>query len=285
MQLSLLLALTLANRGGGAGAAVLYNYAWILFTLPYGVVAIPIATSAFTTLSVRHSEQDSGGYNAVLAVSSRASMVITAALATALAAAAAPVAAVFAQNDPLPLERALLSFAPGIVGFGLVALLSKALYASHHGREAAAAQVVGWITVMGSSTALVMAAPPDWTVAALGAGTSAGLTLAAALLVAVALRAHGRAAFAGLGRGAMAVVGGAVAGYLAGAAVIGFFDMPGVWQAAGASITGGAAAVAAFGVVAAVVDAGAVRAAFSRRTNNSAAQSAVPSATDEGNRP
>ncbi|MDA8369346.1 MAG: virulence factor MviN [Nocardiopsaceae bacterium] len=264
MQVSLLLSLALANWGGGAGAAVLYNYAWILFTLPYGVVAVPIATSAFPALAVRHSEHDRDGFARLLAVSARASVVITAALATALAAAAGPVAAVFTQDDPLPLQRALLTYAPGIVGFGLTVLLSRALYASQHGRAAAAAQITGWVAVMAAGVLLVRAVPGDWTVAALGAAASFGLTLAAALLTAAVLAAHGRRAFAGLGRGLLAVLAGAGIGYPAGAQTTALFDGRGVWADTGAALAGGGAAVVAFGAVALLVDGKAVRTALTR---------------------
>ncbi|MBB6171114.1 putative peptidoglycan lipid II flippase [Nocardiopsis mwathae] len=267
MQLSLLLAAALANRGGGSGAIVLNNYAWVLFTLPYGIIAVPIATSAFTTLAVRHGESDRRGFDRVLSGSARASAIITAALATGLAAAAAPVASLFAEADPLPLQRALLCYAPGIVGFGLLALLSRALYASRHGREAALAQVAGWGAVMVANAALVWLLPPDWTVAALGAGTSLGLTLAAVLLGAATLRAHGRAAFAGLGRGLLAVAAGAAAGYPAGAAVSAW-SRPlleaGPWGDAAAAVAAGGAAIAAFGALALLIDGRAVRAAVRR---------------------
>ncbi|CAM3646343.1 murein biosynthesis integral membrane protein MurJ [Nocardiopsis rhodophaea] len=266
MQLSLLLAAALANRGGGSGAIVLNNYAWVLFTLPYGIIAVPIATSAFTTLAVRHGEHDQRGFDRVLAGSARASLIITAGLATALAAAAAPVGALFAQDDPLPLQRALLCYAPGIVGFGLVALLSRALYASRHGREAAVAQVTGWLAVMVGNVVLVGVLPAEWTVAALGTGTSIGLTLAAILLSVATLRAHGRAAFAGLGRGLLAAVIGAAAGYPAGAAVSGLFPLDGAWGDAIAALVGGGAAVVVFGAAALVIDGRAVRSALARGT-------------------
>jgi putative peptidoglycan lipid II flippase len=263
MQLALLLALALANRGGGAGAAVLHSYAWILFTLPYGVVAVPIATSAFTALSVRHGEGDRDGYDAVLSAAARATAVLTAAPAAALAAAAGPVAAVFAA-DPLPLERALVAQAPGIAGFGLVAVLSRALYAVHHGRGAALAQVAGWAVVMAAGVGLVAVAPPGWTVAALGAASALGLCLAAALLAATVVAVRGRAALAGLGRGLLAALLGAAAGYAAGAAVAAALPADGTWGAAGAAAASGATAVLAFAAVAAAVDAPAVSAALAR---------------------
>jgi putative peptidoglycan lipid II flippase len=50
--------IVLANAHGGSGALVLYNYGWQVFFVPYAVLAVPIATSAFPVLSV--SAQDGG---------------------------------------------------------------------------------------------------------------------------------------------------------------------------------------------------------------------------------
>ncbi|GAA3727054.1 hypothetical protein GCM10022402_04630 [Salinactinospora qingdaonensis] len=265
MQFSMLVALALANRGGGLGAGVLYSYAWSLFTVPYGVVAIPIATSAFTALSVRHSERDPRGYRAVLAMSARACLLATAALATALAAAAMPIADVFARTNPLPLQRALLTYAPGVVAFGLVALLSRALYASHHGRAAALSQVSGWLVVMAAEVALVAAVPADWAVAALGAGTTIGLAVGMALLFAAVVSAHGRGAFTGVGRAALAAALGSALGYGVGASVATAVPTDGLWSNAGAAALGAVPALLVFGAVALVIDGRALRAVLSRK--------------------
>lgn len=266
MQLSLLLSVALANWGGGAGHAVLYNYAWALFTLPYGVVAVPIATSAFTALAVRHGERDADGFAAVLSAGVRAVVVLTGGLATALAAAAGPVAALFARQDPLALQRALPAYALGIVGFGLVALLSRALYASGHGRRAALAQIAGWAVVMAAGAGLVAALPPDWTVAALGAGAALGLTLAAVLLGAGVRAAHGPGALAGAGRSLLAAALGAAAGFAAGWWSAGWSGGHGAGAASAlvaVAVSGGIALVV-FGAVAGAVDARSVRAAAAR---------------------
>ena len=48
-QVSVLVVIVLANRDGGA--LNVYQYAWAVYLLPYAVLAVPIATSAFTALS------------------------------------------------------------------------------------------------------------------------------------------------------------------------------------------------------------------------------------------
>src|ERR1700689_3897058 len=45
--------IVLANRYGTSGALVIYGFAWAVFVVPYAVLAVPIATSAFPELSAR----------------------------------------------------------------------------------------------------------------------------------------------------------------------------------------------------------------------------------------
>ncbi|WP_306369995.1 murein biosynthesis integral membrane protein MurJ [Nocardiopsis sp. CC223A] len=264
MQACLLLSVALANRGGGAGGSVLYSYAWALFTLPYGVIAVPIATSAFTALAVAHADRDREAYAELVAGPARACAVLTAAVGTALAAAAPPVAEVFSRHDPVALERALVAYAPGVVGFGLVALFSRALYASHHGRPAAAAQTLGWLLVMVCSVVSVALVPAGWAVAALGWSTTLGLTCAALACAVAVGRVHGAAALAGAGRSVAAVAVGGVSGWAAGRPVAVALAGGGVWSSVGAALVSGVLAVVVFALVAAVLDRSAARAALDR---------------------
>lgn len=264
MQVCLLLSVALANWGGGAGAAVLYTYAWALFTLPYGVIAVPIATSAFTALAVAHTEHDRRGFSTLVSGTARACVVITAAVGTALAAAAGPVSLILAQQDPLTLHRALLAYAPGVVGFALVALLSRALYASHHGRPAAAAQVTGWLVVVVCSVSLVWALPSGWAIAALGAAGTFGLSLAAVLLCVAVRRVHGRESLAGLARSVVAALLGGVVGWALGGWVAAVSPAEGVWQTVTGAAAAGSTGLAAYTAVVALVDRPAVRALADR---------------------
>src|SRR5690606_5208420 len=110
-----------------------------------------------------------------VAVVTRACVVAVSGAAVAVAGAAAPLARLFADEQAGVLAAALPAYAPGVVAFGVTALLSRALYAVHRGRLAATAQVAGWAVAAGASAAAVALCPPEQTVAALGAGTSLGL--------------------------------------------------------------------------------------------------------------
>ena len=50
-NISAAVVIVLANGHGGSGALVLYNFGWQAFFVPYAVLAVPIATSAFPVLS------------------------------------------------------------------------------------------------------------------------------------------------------------------------------------------------------------------------------------------
>src|SRR5262249_21648620 len=70
---SLLVIIVLANGHGGQGALVLYNYGWQMFFVPYAVLALPIATSAFPVLSAG----DGAGFDHTAASSTRAVMLVS----------------------------------------------------------------------------------------------------------------------------------------------------------------------------------------------------------------
>jgi putative peptidoglycan lipid II flippase len=186
--------------------------------------------------------------------------VATAIVGTALASAAGPVARVFAEQDPGALEWALLAYAPGVIGFGLIALLSRVLYASSHEVRAALAQTVGWLVVMGCAAVLVWALPSGWTITALGVSSTVGLSLAAVLLCVGVVRAHGAAALAGVGRSvaASALAGGV--GWAVGRAVASTLQVDGVVAAVGSAAVAGSAGAVVFTATVALVDRSAMRA-------------------------
>jgi putative peptidoglycan lipid II flippase len=190
--------------------------------------------------------------------------------AAVLIAAAVPVSRFFAQIQPGGLgaeqmARALAAFAPGLVGYALIAHLGRALYARGLSRASAGATVAGWLAVIVIDVALVLAVPGDWVVAALGLGNTLGMDLAGALLVWHIRRAAGRAAVQGTGRAALAGLAGCVLGGAAGwfvAAAIG--DVP-VLATVGTAVLAAAVAAVAFGAAALVFAGSDVRLVLDRR--------------------
>jgi putative peptidoglycan lipid II flippase len=223
-QASVVVVLMLANARAGLGAVVTYQTAWMIYLLPWAVLAVPIATSAFPLLSRHAHDGDGAAFAGTTARTTRAVVLVTCAGAAVLAAAALPVGRFFAVIGPAgvaPIEmtRALVAFAPGLVGYGLVAHLGRALYAHGRGRAAAVATVAGWLGVLAADVALVLAAPGGWVIAALAAGNTVGMTLAGLLLVRETRRAAGPDSVRGAGRVLVGGLAGAVAGGVAGWAV------------------------------------------------------------------
>jgi putative peptidoglycan lipid II flippase len=212
-QVSILVVVRLANGSGGPGAYPAYTYAWTLFLLPWAVLAVPIATSAFPWLSAAAQEGGAGGFAGLSAVATRTVVALSALGGAGLAATAMPVARLFRQSAPGDLALALVAFAPGLVGYGVIALAGRALFAADRGRASAASVVAGWLVVIVADVALVAVFPTERTVTALGLGNSIGMTVGGALLLRALRRAAGAAALAGVFRtGAVAVPAGALAG-------------------------------------------------------------------------
>ncbi|MGK5559234.1 lipid II flippase MurJ, partial [Actinomadura kijaniata] len=180
---SALLVVRLSYEGTG-GALANYQYAWAIYLLPWAILAVPIATSAFPMLSARAGGERAAEFDRVTAGTTRAVILVSCAGAAALAAVALPAAAVFnpgRAGQQEVLARAVLAFAPGLLGYGLVAHLGRVLYAARHGRAGALATVAGWLVVMAADLALVSVAERRWVVAALGLGNAVGMTVAGIL--------------------------------------------------------------------------------------------------------
>lgn len=248
----------LANREGTEGAFTRYTWAWQLYLLPYAILVVPLATSVFQRLATVAEAGGAEEYAQTVARSTRVVLLAAGAGAAALAAASWPAAQAFSLGpggaDAGPLAAGLVAFAPGLLGYALVAHLGRALYAQHRGRAAAAAIVTGWAAVAVADVALVRAVTADRVEAALGWGNTIGMTIAGVLLVAVTVRLFGRKTMAGVGRSLLAaVVGGGVgagAGYLVGER---FADVDFVPALLGGALAG-AVAIALCGLVMAALD-------------------------------
>jgi putative peptidoglycan lipid II flippase len=214
-QVALVVALRLAG-GGEPGSVVVFILATALFLLPWAVLAVPVATSAFPLLSASATDGDDDGYAAVAQRSLRAVLVLTAGAAAVLAAVSVPAATVLLQGAPgeaagaPELARGVAAFAPGLVGYGLVALLGRALYARGAGRAAATGTAVGWLAVVVADLVLVAALPDADRVLLLGVGSSIGLTVGGGALLLALVRSAGAEALRGAGRTGLAAGAGAL---------------------------------------------------------------------------
>ena len=212
-QLALLVALVLAKRWSApAGSVVAFTMAQTVFLLPWAVLAVPLATSAYPRLAAAWERSDLAAYRATLRTTLHGILIMAAFATAALIAAAGPVAAlVTAVGDGSGSRRAvewgIAFFAPGLLGYGLFALLSRALYATGRTGQAARGILAGWAVTAAADVVLVVVLPAADRVPALAAGNTIGMSvLGVALLVMVARQAPGSGTFAGTGRLAVALV-------------------------------------------------------------------------------
>lgn len=255
-QAAMIVVLVLSNNAIGNGAIVIYNYAWAIYLVPYAVLAVPIATSAFPRLAAQAG--DPAAFAALAARTTRAVVLVSGLAAGVLAAASGPGAVVFlARKSQVPHDQlavAIALFAPGLVGYGLIAHLTRVLYAAGRGRAVATGTVAGWGVVMVAQTVFVLLLPDEWKVGGMALGMSVGMSVGGAMLLGSVVRARGSLAVAGLGRAGGAAVAGGVLGYLAGAGVVGWLGVSGIWPNVGAAVLAAVVALAVGAAVVALVD-------------------------------
>jgi putative peptidoglycan lipid II flippase len=236
-QISVAVALRLA--AGERGAVVVFTLGTAVFLLPWAVLAVPIATSAFPEMSALASAGDETGYAETSRDGLRLVLLCGFAGAGVLVAVADPLARLLLAAAPgagvEELRRAVIAFAPGLPGYAVLAFATRALYARNRSRAAALATSSGWLCVVLADVVLVQLVPDGWRGAGLGAGNAVGMSIAGAALLLGVRRVAGPPAVRGLGRAAavgvvVGVVGGAL-GRLAGSLVHG--SLPALLFAAG----------------------------------------------------
>jgi putative peptidoglycan lipid II flippase len=265
---SVLVVTALANKyGASRGSAVaIYSYGWQAFVSVYAVLAIPIAISAFPVLVARQGAE----FDTAAASATRATVLASWLGAALLAGVALPVARAFPDLPAAVTSQfavALIAFAPGLVGYGLTACLSRVLLADGRNRAAAIALVAGWAVVIVADLIVVPLVRPTEVVPVFGLANTIGMTASGiALLVAVG-RTRGAAALRGSWRAIGAGLAGAAAGAAAGFGLIALApvsEQSGRWLNAGLAVGAGAIVLVAFGAVVAVLDGGDLRSVLGR---------------------
>ncbi|MCW3819549.1 MATE family efflux transporter [Micromonospora sp. DR5-3] len=203
--------------GGPVGSPQVYNLAQTMYLLPWSVLAVPLAVAAYPTLAAAAVGGDDAGYRKTLASATRGVLLFTCLGAAALVGTAEAVGHFFPLGAGQT-AAAIVGFAPGLIGYGLFAILSRALYARGATRSATAAITIGWLAVPVAAVPLSAVLHQSDRVLAVTLANSVGMLLLGGLLLAAVARSAGRAALAGVGRaGAAGLLAAAVAG-LGGAA-------------------------------------------------------------------
>jgi putative peptidoglycan lipid II flippase len=209
---------------------------------------VPLATSAYPGLAERAETRDEPGYRRALAPVTVLVVALAAVAAGVLVAVAGPMARVFLSSAPdtvvAALRNTIIAFAPGLVGYALVALLTRALYARRLWKAATVCVVGGWLLAVAADVVLARLLAPEDRGLALGAGHSVGVSVAGFALLVVVARAAGPGALNGVvptGLAALAGAGLGAAAGLATARAFGADPVPGsgVPAAVGAGIVAG----------------------------------------------
>ncbi|MFU8875913.1 murein biosynthesis integral membrane protein MurJ [Micromonospora sp. SL4-19] len=198
--------------GGPVGSPQVYNLAQTMYLLPWSVLAVPLAVAAYPTLAAAAAGGDDAGYRKTLAPATRAVLLFSCLGAAALVGTAEAVGRFFPLGAG-ETAAAIIGFAPGLIGYGLFAVLSRALYARGATRAATAAITIGWLAVPVVAVPLSALLHRDDRVLAVTLANSVGMLLLGGLLIVAVVRSAGRAALAGVGRaGAAGLLAAVVAG-------------------------------------------------------------------------
>jgi putative peptidoglycan lipid II flippase len=260
-DLSIVVALVLANGRGETGAVVLLNYGWQVFNSVNGVLALSVAVSAFPVLAAREGHV----FDRTCAGSTRAVLLVSWLGAAVTAAIAVPASHVLAHEpDQVPeLIAGLALFAPGLVGFGVIANMSRVMMVLGRLKIAAVAVAGSWLVVIVADAVLAELVPARLVVAALALGNTIGQTVVAVPLVLAARRIRGPEAVRGTGRATLAGAAAGIAGAAAGAGLTLALPVSYKLLAAAVAALAAVAATVVFGLVTYLLNDGDLRAAMS----------------------
>ena len=267
---------THAPRTVDTGVVNVYTYVQAVYLLPYAVLAVPIATSAFPALA--HStaaeelrEQVGTAARETLAAALRGILLLTAGAATVLMAVSRPVGVFFDSFDRAAhsgggaalaaLPGALSAYAPGLVGFSVAALLTRALYVRGRPIHAALAVAAGWALAALLPLALIPeGSPAGTTLGILGIGSTVGMTVSAGVLALLVRSAWGPEAVQGAGRTLGAAIVAVAVGLAVGDTLARGLSPDSLWSALGSGLVVGLVTLLAYLGVMMVADRKAMKA-------------------------
>jgi len=116
------------------------NYAFVVFSLPYGIFVIAIETATMPELSERHARGDAEGYRDTLSFGLRTMAFIIVPSAVGLIALATPIVGLlyergnFTPEDTNLVANLLIAYSVGLLGYAAYFLLVRAFYSRQNTR-------------------------------------------------------------------------------------------------------------------------------------------------------
>jgi putative peptidoglycan lipid II flippase len=176
------------TAGADDASVAVLRIAWLIFMLPHSIIAVSIATPYFTRMSADARDGDLSAVRDSLSSSLRTIGLLVTGSAAALAAAALPFAAVFANapREVVGIGGVLLAYLIGLVPFSVLFLLQRAYYALGDTRTPFLFQLVQAVLFVVGALAVTLA-PDELVAAGIALVTSIAGTIQA-LVAAVLLR-------------------------------------------------------------------------------------------------
>ena len=162
-----------SHTGTGFSA---YSYAWLLFQLPYAVIAISVITALLPRMSANAADRRYDRVRSDFSSGVRLGSVIVAPAALVLAALGPALGEIllgYGNNtnaDGRYLGLVFAIFSLGLMPYMLFQLLLRVFYAMHDSKTPALIGVVTMVTNVAANLIAVVAFPPSQVVAALGVG-------------------------------------------------------------------------------------------------------------------
>jgi putative peptidoglycan lipid II flippase len=176
---------TVLATGQEAGAVSWLNYAFRIMYLPIGLFGVSIASASLPLLSQHAAREDTAAVRQTLSHAMRLVLALTMPATAGLIALGVPIVRVilergeFGPRDTQAVALALMAYAPGLVGYSAVKLLSPTFYAL---RDSRTPVIISVVSVLINALLNVLLARA-YGFAGLAAGTALASLLNAALLL------------------------------------------------------------------------------------------------------
>jgi putative peptidoglycan lipid II flippase len=166
------------------------NYAFTIFSLPYGVFVVAIATALMPELSENHSRRDAEGYRETFSFGLRTMIFVVVPSAVGMISLSEPIVGLlyergnFDATDTLTVSGLLVVYAAGLLGYSVYFFLVRAFYSRQNTRTPALLNVAIFVLYAGLAYGLSRV----WGVT----GVVLALSIAYAVLAALGLAATRR---------------------------------------------------------------------------------------------
>jgi putative peptidoglycan lipid II flippase len=181
-QLSVMTGMLTARGTAIAGAWTRATWAAAVYLLPYAVLVNPLHQMIFPRLGAAANEGERAVAR-VLAGIGPAVCTLAGLGAGLLIAEAIPVARLLVlgpgSGETMAVAWPIIAYAPAVIGFSLMGLATRALFAEHRARQAGTATAAGWGVVIVALIGVGAFVPAEHTVTGIAAANSLGMLVGA----------------------------------------------------------------------------------------------------------